>query len=99
MKFSEKIFCKSKRYKIKLIFIDLDSNSVNYGKKEYIERRGTFLEFVKKKQLENIKKVLIHYNVFTNIEIHDKWTLVNAYCDICNAGVATQLLLQKEFEK
>ena len=77
---------------IKLIFIDLDFNSVNYGKKEYTERRGKFLENVKKKQIENIKKVLVHYNIFTNIEIHDKWTLVNAYCDICVADVAEQLL-------
>lgn len=73
-------------------FIDLDPNSVNYGKIHYPSNRKTFLNYVMKKQLDNIKKVLIHYNVFTTIEIHDKWTLINAYCDLCNSSIANQLL-------
>ena len=75
-----------------MMFIDLDSNSVNYGKKEYVERRGNFLDYAKKKQIDNIKKVLIHYNVFNQIDIHDKWTLINAFCDVCVGDVAEQLL-------
>ena len=80
------------------MYIDLDSNSVNYGKKRYVERRGIFLDYAKIKQIESIKEVLIHYNVFSQINIHDKWTLINAFCDICVKDVAEQLLSNEEID-
>lgn len=74
------------------MFIDLDSNSANYGTPKSVDRRRKFLEYVEKKPIENIKRILIHYNVFTRIEIHDKWTLINAYADICVKKIAEKLL-------
>ena len=79
-------------------YIDVDRDSVNYGKVKIVERRKNFLNYVKEKQIDKIKKVLIHYNVFSQIDIHDKWTLVNAFTDLCAKDVAERLLPSEDID-